>query len=258
MSNLPDRLSEDIAYLISSWPSLVELRVPGTSPRRTTGHRMSDRQREALARLVRAERDDAREPGAVPGSGPRQVPVAVGILDALARFASTAYDVAEHVAQVVGIDRPEGIGSVWQDPRPHLEVVRTWIASAARVDPETLPWAVDLFHALADSVATLLGEVHGGQVLDAMCPWCSGRGPGGELRTLVVLVPLTRDEQAAKELDATDPDLVEPLIVCRGTNCTPPPSACGAFHRGWPAWGEREWDWLAKQLLPVPQTVAAL
>lgn len=252
-SRLQQQVTGDIDYLIASWPTLVTLRTPGSSRRRPPSrHEVTEAQRvrgELLRMQERLEERRARELGVqpVPQTGPIPAPAALDVLDLLAEFAAVAFDVAETVAQVAGIDRPPQVESSWTDPRPYLQLTRAWLQVADDVDELTMPWVARQLRPLADRVATQLGEVHDGQLLDALCPWCQGRTerrPNGGERTLVVYARGSRLDQATGHGDG-------PVIVCRGVNCDPPTSSCGTRVGSHPAWPEREWDWLAKQLLPT-------
>lgn len=250
----PKQVLEDLDYLVTSWPALVTLRIPGSSHSAPTSHQVSEAQRVHAAVLAIAERADARQPGAIKGTGPIASPVSVSVVDLLARFVAAAADVAETVAQVAGVDRLPAVSSSWVDPRPYLVHARTWLMVAQDADELTMAWVSSLLQPLADSVATQLGEVHDGQVLSAICPWCLGRTeehPTGGQFTLVVYARQSRSQQAGTA--AKDEEQKPPVIVCRGVSCSPPTSACGTRVGGRPAWLEREWDWLAKRLLPAQQ-----
>lgn len=255
MSRLQRQVVEDLDYLIGSWPALVTLSTPGSTKRRPVGrHEISDAQRAHRAVLAMQERIEdrkrAKELGCVPvpPTGPIPAPAALGVLDLLARFVMVASDVAETVADTAGVDRPPQVESSWTDPRPYLQLARAWLTVADDVDSRTVPWVGLQLRPLADQVATQLGEVHDGQLLDALCPWCRGRTerrPNGGERTLVVYARGSRLEQAEGQRKDG------PVIVCRGVNCEPPEQSCGTRIGSHPAWPEREWEWLAKQLLPT-------
>lgn len=256
-THLARQIAEDMDYLDGAWPALVELGVPGTR-RRIVWRAPSQASREAEALEASEDLDARREPGWVPPLGRSAAPADVSLLDLLARFVSTASDVSETVTQCVGVVRPPAPASCWADPRPYLRTARAWLSVADDADGKVGPWVGEQLHGLADQVAARLGEVHDGQVLDAMCPWCRGRtaaSPMGGEQTLVVYARQSRSDQAAGKPSETDP-----MIVCRGVNCTPPESAVGHWlgkEKSRPAWPLREWDWLAKQLLPVGTLVPA-
>ncbi|MGN8245248.1 hypothetical protein ACTHAM_002367 [Cellulomonas soli] len=263
-TRLGHQITEDTDYLLGAWPLLVELGVPSTSGRARIlppRHHLSERARERAALEAREDRAEARKPGyAAPGK--HAVPVNVPLLDLLAVFVATASDVAETVTQCAGVERPPSPSSAWTDPRPYLVRARTWLEPACDADDRVRPWVAEQLHGLADSIAAHLGEVHDGQVLEALCPWCLGRSErrptGGDL-TLVVHDRMSRAEQ---EAGAADPERGTTLIVCRGMNCTPPDSDVGAWEGPQdgprrPAWPVREWDWLAQRLLPVDESAIA-
>lgn len=244
---------EDLDYLTGAWPNLVTMKIPGTGRRRPAGrHEVSDAQhvREAELAAREAEEDRATRHGAlpVPPTGPIPAPAAPNVLDLLARFASVAEEVAVAIAQTAGIDRPPAVESAWTDPRPYFQFARAWLTVADAADDRTMPWVAEQLHPLADAVAAALGEVHDGQVLDAVCPWCGGRTERSDRqRTLVVFARGARRAQIEKDTTSSE----GPVIVCHGVNCEPPTSSCGMRVGDHPAWPEREWEWLAKHLLPV-------
>ncbi len=274
-SHLERQIAADASYLASSWPLLVMLGRPGAGERlRRPTRPPSAAALERAAEQAREDRAEARKPGyAAPGK--HAVPIAVTLLDLLAEFVEVAADVCETVGQLAGVEQLPQPASCWTDPRPYLERARAWLQPAHEADDATEPWVARQLHALADKVAVYLGEVHDGQVLLAICPWCLGRTEqhpeGGEL-TLTVYARLSRDEQAAasappskrpgEHIAAPAPAPRpgeraadrETLIVCRGLNCQPPDGDVGKWvgpkegpHR--PGWPPREWDWLAKRLL---------
>jgi len=257
------QIAEDMDYLAGAWPLLVLVGVPGQSTSRPlppSSRITSEQARERAEREARQDRAAARESGYVPGSGPVPAPANVGLLDLLAAFVDAAFDVAEEVTQCAGVERPPHPSSCWVDPRPYLAAARTWLSVACDASAGLEVWVGERAHQIADRVSAYLGELHDGQRLLALCPWCGGRTEqhpmGGEL-TLVVYAKLSRDEQTARPADAKRPKVGDrvrderPLIVCRGSNCTPPESAVGVYVGAAPAWPMREWDWLAKQLQPV-------
>ncbi|MCR6706594.1 MAG: hypothetical protein NVV66_18530 [Cellulomonas sp.] len=259
-TTLRKQISEDLDYLLSSWPLLVELGVPGTAqPRRP--HRAPSPEQLARAALQGLqERVDARQPGAVRGTGPIVAPIAINLLDLLARFVADSAEFHELVTQAAGVERLPSPRSAWTDPTPYLLRARPWLSVAldAGLDERAV---AGVLRGLADAVAAHLGEVHDGQTLDALCPWCRGRSesaPVGGERTLVVYARLSRLEQAGRTSPSPDRRTTRPegpMIVCRGESCTPPDSDVGWWVGTHPAWPEREWTWLADRLLPAPETV---
>ena len=250
------RVLDHLDYLERTWPDLVELGVERGSRRRLPSSR---RQRSTTALAVveaeaRAEQAERRRPGWVPGLGKHPVPIDVEMLDVLTLVVSTAEDVAGTVTQTAGVERPVCVGSAWEDPRPWLRAARAWLTAADEADERTVPWAAMVLGPVVRRVASVVGEIVDGQVLDALCPWCGGRSqkrPTGGARTLVVRAPGQPTTGARPEMTSLA-EVVDdgPLIVCSGTNCSPPPSAVGMRVGGQPAWPWREWDWLARQLRP--------
>ncbi|MEN1976888.1 hypothetical protein [Cellulomonas olei] len=216
-TRLGRQIAEDTRYLIDAWRPLVELGVPGTSPRRLAA------------------------------------PAPLDLLDLLARFVSVCAEVAETVAQIAGVERLDASASLHVDPRPYLSHARTWLKVAQDANDTTEAWVAEQLHRLADAVAAHLGELADGQVLEALCPWCHGRSErrptGGDL-TLTVYARGPRPGSGGEALR-------DPMVVCRGTNCEPPPNECGHTVGGHPAWPDREWDWLAARLLPVDTAAPA-
>lgn len=238
MTNPTARAIAALAYLERSWPLLVEVKTPGT-PRRWTERRPRGA-RPTVDRLLAT-------------AAPSPAPVVLSVLDVTQRLSALAAELAATVAAVIDpcpvpeTDPPHAHlarvpSSAFVDPRPHLAFVRAHLDEADELDDRTVPWVLDLADRVVHAVERALGEVRVGQTLAALCPWCGGRteqAPAGGERTLQVLLPDDDDEDD------------EPLIVCTGVSCEPPPNACGQRDRGRPAWPEREWDWLARMLHPV-------
>lgn len=239
----PYDLAGALDYLAEAWPMLIELKTPGTR------RRWQDQRRAVAAAAPELI------PSPVPGTAPAPAPVVVSMLDLTHRVAAAA---AELEATLVELLDPDPVppfapvywprlgvrSSAYADPRPHLAFVARYLTTAQVADARTVPWVLGVVRPIRDAVEQALGEQRAGQELAAICPWCLGRTPAhptGGARTVQVLVPTDDDDDR------------EPLIVCTGLNCTPPESACGSRdERGRPAWREREWDWLARQLLPAP------
>lgn len=248
------RVLEQIDYLTETWEDLVTLGIEPSHRRRLTSSRRarSVESVEAASVEVRAELAERRMPGWVPGPGKHAAPLDVEMLDVLTLVVATAEDLALTVTQTAGVERPRHVVSAWEDPRPLLRSARAWLTAADEADKDTVPWASWVLGPVVRRVAAAVGEIMDGQLIDALCPWCCGRSvkrPTGGERTLVVHAPGSTTGARAEQ---TAPGAGDgPMIVCHGTACTPPDSACGTRVRGMPAWPEREWDWLAKQLLPL-------
>ena len=242
-------------YLVEAWPDLVTMGVAAGGRRRLPSSRRHRPDAVVLAQAAeaRAELLERRQIGWVPGTGKHPAPVDVDMLDLIRDVVAAAEDLALTITQTAGVDRPSHVTSVWEDPRPWLLSARAWLTAADEVDDLTVPWARSVLAPVVRRVASTVGEILDGQVIDALCPWCRGRSekrPNGGERTLMVAAPGQASTGARPE--ATAPGQGDgPLVVCHGTNCAPPDSACGRRLRGMPAWPEREWDWLAKQLLPL-------
>ncbi|MHB1063542.1 MAG: hypothetical protein ACYC1Z_03450 [Georgenia sp.] len=253
------RVDDQLDYLEQTWPELVTTGViPGS--RRVLP---SSRRRRSAEAVKQAAIDDALDmlergkPGWVPGAARQPAPVDLDMLDTLAVVVSTTEDLVATITQTAGVERPVHVESVYEDPRPYLRTARAWLTAAQEADDRTVPWADDLLRPVVRKVATMLGEIVDGQVLDALCPWCTGRSekrPTGGDRTLVVHAPAVTSTASRSGRAGADDG---PVVVCHGTNCTPPSSSVGTWIGEQPAWPEREWDWLAKQLLAVDGDVTA-
>lgn len=249
------RVLEHLDYLVEAWPDLVTIGVEPSRRRRALPSSRRARSAESVdasSAQARAELAERRQPGWVQGPGQHAVPIDVDMLDLLALVVSAAEDLGSTITQTAGVDRPPHAESPWADPRPWLLGARAWLTAADEADARTVPWAAGVLGPVVRRVAAAVGEIVDGQVLDALCPWCGGRWQGRSgARTLVVHSPGSTTTGARAE--ATAPGAVGegPMVVCHGTSCTPPDSAVGKRVRGMPAWPEREWDWLAKQLRPV-------
>lgn len=221
----------DIDYIRESWPLLITLKIPGTArswvetPRRGV--------------LTESDLERMGKKGV-----PRQAPADVSVLSLLQSIVTTVDDVARTVVTVAGLRKTEflPVYSAAKDPIPWLRTCATWLNAANEDDPKTVPWVASMFTPLASQIAHLLGDVRAGQVMNGICPWCNGRSRDATRgdRTLQIRYP---------ESDVDD----DPMIVCRGVNCSPPSSACGTRWNGYPAWHSREWEWLASQLRTLEQ-----
>lgn len=234
-------IARDLWYLADRWRLVLECRIPGTAKAWTqtaSGRRVSTAQLPAL---------DAGGHGA-----PTPAPVSVSVLDVLADYHGVATVVYPRVMRAAGLStRP--VRS--RDPRPYLVEAATHLTVAADRD-DSVPIAVaSAIRPLTMDVARLMGDVRDGQLLAGICPWCRGRTAAGTgVPTMRLHYP------PADAAGPIDPDGMlgrggdQPLIVCHGLNCAPPSAACGESSRGRPAWTPREWDWLAKMLLPLDET----
>ncbi|OZE89964.1 hypothetical protein CH298_13345 [Rhodococcoides fascians] len=250
----------DLLYLAEGWPALVRLKVPGSArswveqPRK---HVLSESDLERMGKK----------------GVPRQAPADVGVLDLLARIATVTHNVALSVAALgpgaSTLRDAHERGEPWAwtdpeayqfaaryfgrhflttrlpsvDPRPWLMTTRTWLGSANEADPQTVPWVGRMFEPIVEQFSRLLGDVRDGQCMNGVCPWCGGLVADGVVgvKTMRVLHPDVDDESS------------EPLIVCFGVRCSPPGEACGRLWEGKPAWGKREWEWLASQLVDLEE-----
>lgn len=224
----------DIEYLLEAWPAIVVLKIPG--PPRTW---VETPRRSGVLSAAEAERLGKK-------GIPRPAPADVSVLDLLARIASTFDEIARLIVEVAGLDDPTATppihaeqflptASSTKDPCAWMCTTATWLAEAHDRDARTAPWVQKTLAPLVAATARLLGDVRDGQVMNGICPWCDGLTVDGVgERTMQIHYPVTDDD--------------EPLVVCRGMNCTPPSSACGVRHQGQPAWPIREWDWLSKML----------
>lgn len=243
----------DLRYLEAAWPFLVELRERGT-PRRWVQHD----QRRAVAPVRMKEMESRGLRGVA-----RPSPADVSVLDVLSQIA----DAFEWIVRELTRTLPQYRADVWFPARSASVDVRPWLhlalhhlpyAHAATLDDDEpiVVWVEARLHSVIATASRLLGDARDGQELAGLCPWCGGRTPRG------VGYPTMRIHYPAEmDLDAPlDPDVaqtartaagIEPLIVCHGLLCEPPPAECGLDWHGMPAWAMREWDWLAKRLHPI-------
>ncbi|PFG19855.1 hypothetical protein ATL40_1431 [Serinibacter salmoneus] len=240
---------QHLDYLEEVWPDVVELRVPSNRARGVGRRHRSDHAVEAARVRAVAEAVERAAPGAVVPPGVRPVPVDVGALDLMAQIAGAAEWACSSVVQAAGVEQLDPVGSVYVDPRPYLRRARAWLTGAHEAEPEFLLGNLDSILApVVMSTAAFLGDILDGQVLDAVCPWCGGRtasAPVGGQRTLRVVCPGGRLRGDGERDDRP------PMVVCFGENCEPGPREVGMVFGGRPAWPEREWDWLSKQLREV-------
>lgn len=216
----------DIEYLSDAWPYIVTLRIPGTA--------RSWAETPRRGALTESDLERMGKKGV-----PRQAPADVGVLDLLQRIATIVDDVAHTVFDVADLGEDfYPIDTVTKDPRPWLSSMKTWLAQAQERDSKTVSWVHQELAPLCTAAAHLLGDIRAGQVMNGICPWCQGRESDGSTggRTLQIHYPHLEKRGE------------EPLIICMGVGCSPPSTACGERWRGHPAWPQREWDWLARQL----------
>ncbi|ETT26260.1 hypothetical protein RR21198_3138 [Rhodococcus rhodochrous ATCC 21198] len=221
-------VTRDVEYLEQAWPSLIALKIPGTArswvenPRRAGTLSPEDQERLGKRGLQ------------------TPAPADIQVLDLIYSITTRAAEIAECLIDVVGPvdghELPDVAAS--KDPMRWLATARELVPVAHECDDKTAPWVAYLINPLVRQTARLLGDIRDGQVLNGICPWCSGRLSGDVLgqRTMQIHYP------------DPDEDDDEPLIICRGINCSPPRAMCGMRWRGHPAWTRREWDWLAKML----------
>lgn len=242
----------DLRYLAEVWPALVELQVPGTRK----GWAQRDLRRSTV--LTAAQLEQMGWKGV-----PRPAPANVMVLSLLAELESLCGWLFAEITHAVG-----GTSAVIaRPPRPPARDLRPWLAvmvwllpraHAATLDDDE-PIAAWIERRLGDipaTVARLLGDVRSGQDLAGICPWCKGLTPNGIGEpTMRIHYPAEMDLSKPLDPDAAMParDQKErkrpgPLIVCHGVNCSPPDQDCGTRWHGHPAWNQREWEWLAKQL----------
>lgn len=223
----------DLDFVSAHWTSLAELREPGTArPWRQT--LLDPARREERARRDRAEREH-RDPDA---AGFTRAPEHLDVLDVMV----DVWLLLEEIADRIG-------AALHHRPRRNfrrdvdladVDYVRDHVADALAVD-WLIAVLIERFHRSTAEIGRVLGVVRGGQLLlGAVCPFCRGvtaKRPDGDAPTL-------RVEVIAGQR----------VIVCWNGLCKPPDGKVGTWHKGRPTWPEREWDWLAKQLLVAPPT----
>jgi hypothetical protein len=216
------------------WDDLAQTRLRGTPRpwRQSTIPEEARAEMDRRARQERAEADD-RAPGY------SAAPLHLDVLDLMAGILMAADLLHEQVAHTLGHPTLAHPASAYADPRPYL-------AYSLELLPEA--WAQLGQHAheeatrMRDTVLLTLGEMHDGQMLDAICPFCIGRTyrkPAGELTLRVRVIP---DRRRAGHTEA--------VVVCENPDgCTPFSSECGLWVNGRPAWHQAEWEWLAQRLI---------
>jgi len=227
-------LTADLTWITESWPDLYQLRLPG-SRRRAPRRPMSRSARERADELARTEK--AEQGLSVLGAG--RAPMNVGVLDALARLLADAVELDEYVTATAGVVDDvappstaydfEAIGRVLAHTAAHLSL-------SAAADAGVLGEAEAAVKRMRSALEGALEDVVDGYMLSTVCAWCHGAtstAPAGGEQTLVVKVVAG-----------------QPLIVCRGEWCEPPPEDCGTWLFGRPAWRDAEWEWLARRLAP--------
>ncbi|MFE9642375.1 hypothetical protein ACFYOC_25465 [Nocardiopsis alba] len=228
-----DSVRSDLAWIVESVPDLYQLRLPGVR-RRASDRALTPAARAALDELTRAERADRRPGERILGASP--APVAVGIIDDIARLLAGAVELADRISWNAGVVdiSPPSTAYDFRALGPHLAHIAAHLADAVATDPDALSLAEHFAARARRTLERTLSEGGDGQVLTTLCAWCHGAtatAPAGGERTLTVRLVAG-----------------EPLIVCSSDVCAPPAEDCGTWLHGHPAWREHEWEWLAKHL----------
>lgn len=234
-------IRRDLLWVCDRWTDVHEARMKGTArpwrePTITTEAR---EQLDHQAKLEKADRDSL---GELRAPGETAAPVHVDVLDVLSDVLMRSDMLAEHVAQTLGVERPDHAASAFDDAAPFMRFVNLHLTAFIEDDPEGMDAVSDVVRELKSEMARVLGEIYDGQVLAGLCPFCGGkdeRHPVGGGKTLKVhLVWMPRPD---------DKDHHEPTIVCGGGSCEPTEQECGLWIRGNPAWPFAEWEWLSKK-----------
>lgn len=203
----------DLDWLTLVWGDLMQSRIKG-SPR--TWLQTPTTKPETVR-----EGDDLVTVNGMPA------PVHLDVLDQIVDVVSWADETAEHVAQVLGMDRLPHADSAYADPRPFLRLIRDNLSALFRDEPGLAEVVADEARTRARGAERLLGMNRFGQVLDCDCPYC------GQERALTVVV-----------LDGADP-----LVVCMGRCWMDDDQSGHATWRGRRAWSYPDgWTQLAKIL----------
>lgn len=238
------RAKRDLTYLIEQWPSIVELGIPGSRKRWVQSH--------PTGAISKGQLEDYGLDG-VKGVA-RPAAADVHVLDLCTDYSDIARDLYWRTITIIGLQhnvfRPN---NALAHPDHYFSVVSTFIWGAQFHDDSFGALVGHKIAKLVTEVARLLGDMRDGQVLQGICPWCHGRGADGieGEATMRLHYPAELDNTAQPfdpDTRKRTADQKEPLIVCHGHNCTPPSNAYGQRWRDKPAWCEREWEWLAKQL----------
>lgn len=217
---------------VTSW--LAANLLPGTH--RPYRPELSADKKSELAAIARLKvRNDARSGMLVP-LGETPAPADLEILDLLV-------EIIETVATFSLLPAPR---SSLDDPRPHMRSIRRQLDARTLIVTGSLE---DACETLIDRAHKVLGLVGDGQLLHAVCPWCSGitaTHPEGGQRTLRIRAKLPPGKKSMVTVHPAD---VRWLVVCESGSCAPESKDCGTWWRGQPAWDLRtEADWLAKRL----------
>lgn len=213
----------DLEWVMVYWPDLVEARLPLATARRWRQPELSADARAERDAQARAERFERNALGA---DSPAPVDIAVlqTALDVLVYADDLAAAIAEHTG--LPVLPPPQLGEL--DAWPYLAY------AAAHLTEDLVDHAAPIARHMVDQVARAVCMVYDSQVLDVICPWCSGRTPetptGGARTWRVMLMP---------------GDLVG--IVCTG-QCSPPETDVGVWWYGQPCWPIARWTWLAKRV----------
>jgi hypothetical protein len=224
--SLPHVLDQ-LDWVVSFWPDLLEARLPMATPRPWRQPQLSERaraERDAQARAERIERTAL-------SLGESPAPSDLGILQTALDILVRADDLAAELAAVTLCPplAPPALGDL--DARPYLAFA---VARLAEGHDGLAEWAAPVAGWMVDQTARALSMVYDGQVLAVVCPWCRGIAPetpaGGAHTWSVTTLP---GDQIA--------------IVCGGV-CEPPAREVGTWWRGQPCWPISEWAQLAKRV----------
>lgn len=210
---------EYISFVVAHWPDLLESRIPGTRRSWTQTRTRAESRRQATLEGL-----------GLAGATKAPAPLHLDVLDTIVDVVQIAHALADRVAQLAGVERPDPPSSAYADPRPYLSYVQEHLETAAEVDWQVVDDALDLRSDCSvararNRTATALRLILGGQVLDCICPWCGG-------------TPMKLEEHDGSW-----------LVVCRSRlACSPPESDCGTWINGHPAWPPEEWEWLGKRI----------
>ncbi|MFB4276057.1 hypothetical protein ACBJ59_12235 [Nonomuraea sp. MTCD27] len=221
---------------------MVEARLPmATRPPRQT------RELDAAGRELR----DAQaamdvyfrtELGLSVSPAPLDINILQTALDVLVQADDLAYELSE--PSLCPAPCPPGLGDL--DARPYLRTIRACLVDEHDDLGEPGPWfehAGERVYRMYEQVGRALAMFYTGQVVKAVCPWCSGRTGdmpvGGAYTWRVEVLP---NDQVA--------------IMCYGVNCNPPADQVGTWLWGQPCWPITMWPKLAKHVMPEHERAA--
>lgn len=205
-------------WIADNWHKLAALHHKGT-PLPWKEPTITPEQRARMDAEARAEKLE-RGAGAF-GESPAPVHLA-----ALQR----TIDLTQQLQTLVRATRPQLVPGDLIHPQAHPEHLAHWLGWAVtQADRLPIPLEQELDTAsrhIRGTIERAISPTVNGQRLKAACPWC---------RQENLRIRVTHSNS-------------HPLVVCESGVCEPPPSDCGTWWHGKPAWPWHDWEFLVARI----------